>query len=272
MRSCKLCMNYLDKILAEKEREVELLKMLDLEKRWRDSRQVLMPTRDFYAALQRPSSEPLHLIAELKKASPSRGILVENFKPLELAEKYEQLGASAFSVLTDEKFFQGKADYLTMVKETFSLPTLRKDFIIDELQILEARLIGADAVLLIVAALSAQQLHDYIQYAASLDMSALVETHDETEIDIALKAGARIVGINNRDLKDFSVSLQTSLRLKKYIPEGVLSVAESGLKTNDDLKTLENTGFDAVLIGEGLLQEKGISYNWKKNNPSASLL
>ncbi len=244
-------MSYLDRILVEKKREVAELKKENPVHRYDGLQGSLGGTRDFRHALLRTGGG-LRLIAEIKKASPSRGIIVKDFNPLAMASGYAALGASALSVLTDRLFFQGSIDYLQQVSQSFSLPVLRKDFIIDELQIVESRLIGADAILLIVAALEPVQLGDYLKVAASLDLHVLVEVHDREELEIAIAQGASIIGVNNRNLKDFSVDLHASAALRPFIPEGVVAVAESGMKTAADIALIEQASFDAVLIGEGL--------------------
>lgn len=254
---------YLTKILDYKACEVDVLKQQAPVSRYRDVEADLPPTRDFRGALKN-NDGTVRLIAEVKKASPSRGVMVENFKPLEIARRYAEIGASAFSVLTDRNFFQGSNEYLQQVSGAFDLPVLRKDFIIDELQIYEARLIGADAVLLIVAALDSTSLRDYLQVAAGIGLDALVEVHDRPELECALAAGATIVGVNNRDLKDFSVSLDTSLHLRPVIPDEVVSVAESGLKHVSDVTMMQDASFDAVLIGEGLLGSELQQFTWKR--------
>ncbi|NTW50450.1 MAG: indole-3-glycerol phosphate synthase TrpC [Chlorobiales bacterium] len=257
-------MNYLNKILIEKKGEVEKLKAGGVMHAFKLAENSLPTTRNFSEALRRQNkSEPLRLIAELKKASPSRGLMVEDFRPLEIAERYRLLGASSFSVLTDEKFFQGHADYLKAVRQKYDLPVLRKDFMIDELQVYEARLMGADAILLIVAALDLAELKGFRELAESLGMHVLVEVHDGTELELAAKSGANIIGVNNRDLKSFSVDLGTSINLRPQFPEGAIAVSESGIKTEDDLRLLEDADFDAVLIGEGLIQTDRLSrYPW----------
>ncbi|NTU86990.1 MAG: indole-3-glycerol phosphate synthase TrpC [Chlorobiaceae bacterium] len=244
-------MTYLQRILDEKRGEVAELKQQKPLQRYLELQGTLQPCRDFTGNLKR-SDDGIRLIAEIKKASPSRGIIVHDFDPVAIARRYFELGASAFSVLTDRLFFQGSNDYLRAVKKEFSLPVLRKDFIIDEHQIYESRLIGADAILLIVAALDAMQLTDYLQLAAETGLAALVEVHDRRELDTAAVAGARIIGVNNRNLKDFSVSLDTSVELRRHFPEGVTAVAESGLKSAADIALIREASFDAVLIGEGL--------------------
>ncbi|MEC9485900.1 MAG: indole-3-glycerol phosphate synthase TrpC [Prosthecochloris sp.] len=255
---------YLTKILDVKVDEVSRLKQQAPDRRYRECEHDLSASRGMYAALSRGEGEPLRLIAEVKKASPSRGVLVEHFDPLELARRYADIGASAFSVLTDRDFFQGANDYLSTVSREFDLPVLRKDFIVDESQVYEARLIGADAILLIVAALDPLQLEEYIQLAHEIGLDVLVEVHDERELDTALERHARMVGVNNRDLRDFSVSLDTSLRLRSRMPEGIISVAESGLKRQADVLMMQEASFDAVLIGEGLLGDELQRFTWKQ--------
>lgn len=254
---------YLTKILEYKAGEVDVLKQQMPAVRYREQEHDLLPARGFKKALENDRTN-IRLIAEVKKASPSRGVMVENFQPVDIARRYSEIGASAFSVLTDRNFFQGANEYLQQVSGTFDLPVLRKDFIIDESQIYEARLIGADAVLLIVAALDAVKLGDYLQLAEAIGLDALVEVHDRAELDCALEAGATIVGVNNRNLKDFSVSLETSLRLRPFIPQGVVSVAESGLKRASDVAMMQDASFDAVLIGEGLLGQELQRFTWKR--------
>lgn len=255
--------NILSRILEVKQAEIALLKASNIEARYQELAEQLPATRRFYAALRRPPDSPLRLIAELKKASPSRGVMVEDFKPLELAQTYHSLGARAFSVLTDQQFFQGTPDYLTSVRQAFDLPVLRKDFIIDEVQVYESRLMGADAILLIVAVLSRLRLQELMFLAHSLSLEILVEVHTEAELQIALDCGAKIIGINNRNLTDFSVDLQTSLRLRPAIPPNVVAISESGMRSTEDLHRVEEAGFDAVLIGEGLLQKENFQYQWQ---------
>lgn len=254
---------YLTKILEHKAFEVDVLKQQAPAARYRDAEADLPRTREFGAAL-RNEDGVVRLIAEVKKASPSRGVMIENFNPLEIARCYAEIGASAFSVLTDRNFFQGSNEYLRQVSGSFDLPVLRKDFIIDESQIYEARLIGADAVLFIVAALDKVRLRDYLQLAAGIGLDALVEVHDRSELDCALETGASVVGINNRDLRDFSVTLETALRLRPAIPDGMVSVSESGLKRTSDVEMMQEASFDAVLIGEGLLGPELRQFTWKR--------
>ncbi|NTW10323.1 MAG: indole-3-glycerol phosphate synthase TrpC [Chlorobiaceae bacterium] len=244
-------MTYLARILEEKQREVLELKKGRPLQRYEELRGSLGPVRDFRAAVSGGGAS-MRLIAEVKKASPSRGVIVRDFDPVKIAGSYMELGASAFSVLTDRMFFQGSDDYLSMVREAYPLPVLRKDFIVDESQIFHSRLIGADAILLIVAALQSIQLSDYLQAAAALGLHALVEVHDRRELDTAVDCGAGIIGVNNRDLRDFTLRLETSLALRPFIPSGGVAVSESGMKTRADIALLKDASFDAVLIGEGL--------------------
>ena len=244
-------MSYLSRILEEKKREVELLQPQKPARRYQELQGSLAVTRDFTGALRRCDGG-LRLIAEIKKASPSRGLIVGDFDPVAIARRYGELGASAYSVLTDRLFFQGSIDYLQLVSRSFFLPVLRKEFIIDESQIFQSRLIGADAILLIVAALDPSQLGDYLQLAAAIGLHVLVEVHDRNELDRAIEKGAPIIGVNNRDLKDFSLKLETSLSLRPFIPSDVIAVSESGMKTSADISLIEQASFDAVLIGEGL--------------------
>jgi indole-3-glycerol phosphate synthase len=207
--------------------------------------------RDFAAALRakRPA-----IISEIKKASPSRGVLVEDFRPVELAKQYERGGAAALSVLTDHDFFQGSLADLWAARAASSLPVIRKDFTISEFQVLEAAAYGADAILLIVAILDKAQLHAYRELAAEFDMAALVEVHDRRELGIAIDSGAEIIGVNNRDLRTFQVSLDTSLRLAPEIPPTVIKVSESGIFTAAHVRRLMDAGYDAFLVGEHLVK------------------
>ena len=207
----------------------------------------------FEKALKRPG---LSFICECKKASPSRGVIAENFPYLQIAREYQEAGADAVSVLTEPKWFLGCDRYLREIAETVSLPCLRKDFTVDEYMIYEAKLLGASAVLLICSILSSRQLREYLQICETLGLSALVETHDEGEVDMALEAGARIIGVNNRNLRDFSVDTENSRRLREQIPAEVLFVSESGVKTAADAAALREIGADAVLVGEAMMRAK----------------
>jgi len=243
-------MKYLATILEEKRREVLALKQERPLARYLEDASSLPSCRGFARVLYGEGGA-IRLIAEVKKASPSRGVIVEDFDPVRIALAYEALGASALSVLTDRQFFQGDAEYLRQAAAAVSLPLLRKDFIIDELQIFESRLMGADAILLIVAVLAPSELHDYLQTAQEIGLDVLVEVHDRYELDRAIESGAEVVGVNNRNLKDFSVDPTTSVALR-FFPPGVVAVSESGLKTAADITLVREAGFDAVLIGEGL--------------------
>lgn len=208
--------------------------------------------RRFEEALRQ--GDGVSVIAEYKKASPSKGLIRADLSPTEVAESYEANGASAISVLTDERFFQGHTDYLTEIHARVSIPTLRKDFIIDPYQIREAFVIGADAILLITAILSEAELVLFQKAAKEYALTCLVEVHTDDELEKALRAEAGIIGINNRNLEDFSVDLETSLRLKRDIPSGVLTVSESGIHTREDVLRLQDAGFDAILVGESLMR------------------
>lgn len=209
--------------------------------------------RDFAAAL---AGSGVSVIAELKQASPSRGTLRSDYLPREIAAGYEAAGAAALSVLTEEKFFLGSLGDLKEARAAVSLPVLRKDFIVEPYQVYESVAAGADALLLIVAALSESELGAMLELSQGLEIAALVEVHGEDEVRRALAAGARIIGVNNRDLRTFEVDLETSLRLRDRIPAGVLTVSESGIASAADLTRLGAAGFDAVLIGERLITQQ----------------
>lgn len=207
--------------------------------------------RSFRDAL---SAGGIRVIAEMKKASPSAGLLQSEYAPGALAQDYEAAGAAALSILTEEDYFQGSLDHLRQARAATCLPVLRKDFIIEPYQVYESAASGADALLLIVAALSGAELLSLIELSRRLNVAALVEVHTEDELARALDAGADIIGVNNRDLKTLEVKLETSLRLREKIPAGILSVTESGIKTGEDLARLHEAGFDAALIGERLMR------------------
>ncbi len=242
----------LDRILARKVTELD-------EARARVSERVMIrraegsayATRDMLAALK---SERVSLVAEVKRASPSKGTLTEDFAPVMLAATYAQNGASAISVLTDEDFFQGSLRYLRAIREAVAAPILRKDFVIDSYQVYEGRWAGADAILLIVAALSDGQLADLYALTADLEMTALVEAHDEWEMERALRLGATLIGVNNRDLKTFHVDLGTTARLAGMVDDDVVLVAESGIFSAADAREMGRLGADAILVGEALMK------------------
>lgn len=208
------------------------------------------PPRDFSAALAR---DRFNIIAELKKASPSRGLIRENYAPVELAPILQQAGAAALSVLTEEDFFLGSLADLKSARKATHLPVLRKDFIVDPWQVWESRAAGADSFLLIVAVLDDESLRELLDLGRALRMEPLVEVHSRAELDRAVSAGAHIIGVNNRDLRDFTVRLETSLELIDAIPDDRLAVSESGLRSHEDLARLRAAGFDAFLIGERLM-------------------
>lgn len=205
----------------------------------------------FHRALE---AEGMSFICEVKRASPSKGIISRDFPYLEIAKEYESMGASAISVLTEPRYFKGSNHYLEEIADTVRTPVLRKDFVIDEYQIYQARELGASAVLLIAAVLSDRQLHDYRCIAESLGMSALVEAHTREEVERSVSSGASIIGINNRDLATFEVDIGNSLRLRDAVPDGVVAVSESGISTPEDIARLTDAGFDAVLMGEAFMR------------------
>lgn len=212
-----------------------------------------LPKGDF-AFEKALKKDELSFICECKKASPSKGLIAADFPYLEIAKEYEKAGADCISVLTEPKWFLGNNDYLKEIAENVKIPCIRKDFTVDEYMIYEAKALGASAVLLIVAILSDNQLKDYINICDELGLSALVEAHDEQEVKTALEAGARIIGVNNRNLKDFSVDTENSKRLRNLIPCDIIFVSESGVKTAEDVKAIREIGSDAVLIGETLMK------------------
>jgi indole-3-glycerol phosphate synthase len=253
-------MNILDKIVEQKRRELERLPAGSVTV---DSLRTAIADRggcrDFLGALRNPKRGGIALIAEVKKASPSAGLICPDFDPVKIATTYEQAGASCLSVLTDEKFFQGSLKFLREIRTAVKLPLLRKDFIIDERQILEAVEWGADAILLIVAILTDQALNRFHSLASEAGLAVLVEAHDETELDRAQAAGARLIGINNRDLKTFKVDLGTTERLAKKRQPSALLVAESGLHTRADVERVSRAGAGAILVGESLMREPDIN-------------
>jgi indole-3-glycerol phosphate synthase len=242
----------LDEIIRHKRGEVERARRrvpFDALPRPAD----LPRARDFRAALDAPGGG-LRVIAEVKKASPSRGVIREDFDPVALARAYARNGAAALSVLTDEKYFQGKLEFLERIREAVPLPILRKDFVIDPYQIRESRARGADAILLIVAALDRAELRSLLAEAREAGFQCLVEVHSEAELDAAVDAGAEIIGINNRDLRTFEVDLETTRRLAPKVPAGVIAVCESGIHSREDLRSLAASGVRCFLIGESLMR------------------
>ncbi len=220
--------------------------------------------RDFKTALTRGGKDGISIIAEIKKASPSKGIIKSDFDPLEIAREYEKCGAAAISVLTEQDFFMGRSEYLSQVKSHVSIPVLRKDFIFDQWQVWQSAYLGADAILLIAAILTVQELKAFRLVAASLGMDALVEAHDADELKKALDSGADIIGINNRDLKTFETNIETTEKLISDIPFGITVVSESGIHTPADMEYLKYLGVDAALIGESLMRAESISGKMKE--------
>jgi indole-3-glycerol phosphate synthase len=242
----------LDTIVARKKEEVSLLRSRGIHLPPQFAHKLIDPPRGFRQALI--DYPGVAIIAEIKKASPSKGVIRPDFDPVAIAREYEDNGAQAISVLTDEQFFQGSLLYLLQVREEVRLPVLRKEFIIDELQIEEAHVHGADAILLMASILDAHQLRDYQACAREYGMDSLVEVHDEEELEVVLGVGCSLIGVNNRNLKDFSMDIETTFRLKKLIPADIPVVGESGLKTEADLRRLQKEGITAALIGETLMR------------------
>jgi len=242
----------LDRILEAKKLEVAQAKrrrpLRELE---REIAKMDAP-RPFADALRR--SDRIALIAEIKKASPSAGVIRADFDHVDIAQIYDESAADAISVLTDEQFFQGHLDFIGDVRRVSSKPVLRKDFLLDEYQVVESRVAGADAVLLITTILTVPRLRQLLRLAEELGMAALVEVHAEEELESALKVGANIIGINNRDLRTFRVELGTTLRLRDRIPEWVVVVSESGIETREDVERLEQAKVNAILVGEALMR------------------
>jgi indole-3-glycerol phosphate synthase len=237
----------LARIVAHKRRELAAARipLAELEKRGMSSAR-----RNFHAAL---AAGPPAVIAEIKRASPSKGLLTADFDPPAIARAYAAGGAAALSVLTDREFFKGSLDDLASARAAVPVPVLRKDFTVDPYHVAEAAAWGADAILLIVAALTDRELWEYREYAESFGMAALVEVHDAAELERAAASGARIVGVNNRDLRTFDVRLETSLSLADRIPDGVTRVSESGIQTREDVALLRRAGYHAFLVGEHLM-------------------
>jgi len=216
----------------------------------------LLSVPGFFRLEKALAGDGMHFICECKKASPSKGLIAPDFPYLDIAKDYEAAGASAISVLTEPKWFLGSDEYLKEIASNVHIPCLRKDFTVDPYMIYQAKVLGASAVLLICAILDTQTLKEYLAVADSLGLSAIVEAHDAKEVDSAVRAGARIIGVNNRNLKDFTVDIHNSLRLRELAPENVIFVAESGIRTAEDVEALRTHGIHAVLIGEQLMRAK----------------
>lgn len=246
----------LDEIYEHKVKEVEAAK---LARPQRDIEQLLnaSPTpRDFRGALRSPG---ISLIAEIKKASPVKGVFLEDVDPVQLGQLYQDSGAHVISVLTDTNYFQGSLDDLINVRSKVEIPCLRKEFILDPYQIIEARVAGADAILLIVRMLDDIQLKEFHSLATELGMGVLVETHEAPEVERALDIGAHIIGINNRNLDTFEVDINTTQELKKMIPGGKVLVSESGIRSGEEVRILHDTGVDAILVGESIVRSDNIT-------------
>jgi len=243
----------LDEIVAKtKERLEESKKEKSLEELKKEVRQLEI-TQDF-PFKKALSGDEISIIAEVKRASPSKGMIAEDFDYLAIAKEYELAGASAISVLTEPYFFKGSNDYLREIAENVSIPVLRKDFVIDEYMIWEAKLLGASCVLLIVSILSIVELKKFLDLAHDLGLSAIVETHDGDEIRTAMNVGAEIIGVNNRNLNDFTVDIENSISLRRCVSGDVIFISESGIKTPEDVRKLKENDVDAVLIGETLMK------------------
>jgi indole-3-glycerol phosphate synthase len=242
----------LDIIVARKKEEVELLRKHGVYVPEAFADKEIPSPRGFRKALT--DYPGVAIIAEAKKASPSKGLICPDFDPVTIAKNYQKNGAQAISVLTDVDFFQGSLLYLLQARENVDIPILRKEFIIDPLQIEEAHVCGADAILLMASILDKHQLQDFQDQAGEYSIDCLVEVHDEAELETVLKTGANLIGINNRNLKDFSMDTETTFRLKKMIPDDIAVVGESGLKTAEDIQRLHEAGVCAALIGESLMR------------------
>ncbi|RJQ45581.1 MAG: indole-3-glycerol phosphate synthase TrpC [Nitrospiraceae bacterium] len=251
-------MSILNEILKNKKEELAAAKssvsLTDLRVRAKDAQE----TKSFRAAIQREANSPVKLIAEIKKASPSGGQIRKDFNLSEIISVYNKKDVAAISVITEERFFSGKLDFLNKARKKTGKPLLRKDFIIDEYQVYESRVNQADAILLIVAALDKFQLGDLFELAKCLSLDCLVEVHDWKELDLALYCGAEIIGINNRDLKTLNINLRTTLDLLKDIPDDRIVVSESGINSRIDVQTVEATRTDAILVGTALMKATDI--------------
>ncbi len=221
----------------------------------------LPPTRNFKEAI---SKEGLNIIAEIKRASPSKGVIRREFKPVEIAKIYQESGASAISVLTTEKFFYGSLDFLSQVKDVTTIPILQKDFIVDEYQIYQARANKADAILLIASILVEAQLNSFLERAHNLGLDCLVEVHSKEELSKVLTSKAQIIGINNRDLTTLTTDISTTLTLSKLIPKDRILVSESGIETHEDVKKIQERGVRVILVGESLMRAPDISVKMKE--------
>jgi len=241
--------SYKKKRVAEKKEKIPLAKL-------KDRIDTLPPARDFKGAISLPGK--ISLICEIKRASPSSGLILRDFHPKKIAQIYDKNGAAAISVLTEDKYFQGDVLHLFSVKQSVNIPILRKDFIIDEYQLYESRAFGADALLLIASILDGARISQFVKITKNLGMEALVEVHSGEDLEKVLSTPAEIIGINNRNLKDFTVDLNVTKELRKKIPREKIVVSESGIKTREDVLLLKNTGINAILIGQVLLESEDI--------------
>jgi indole-3-glycerol phosphate synthase len=246
-------MNFLEKILSSKKEEIGKKKSIVPEAKLRKLVQTSPPPISLKSAIQK--ARGMAIIAEMKKASPSQGVICEKYDPHQIAVSYVRNGATALSVLTDEKFFRGSIDHISQIRSEIHTPILRKDFIIDPYQILEARAYGADAVLLIVAALDEHNLRKLLSEIHAFGMDALIEVHNRKELETALETDGTLIGINNRNLESFKVDLATTEQLVLLIPEGITVVAESGIHTIDDAQRMQKAGVDALLIGTHFMSQ-----------------
>ena len=247
----------LDKIITRKRKDLAEAKKREPLKEIQGGIDTSPPLRDIKSALT-TSSKPIRIIAEVKKASPSKGVIREEFDPVTIAKIYEVHGASAISVLTEENFFSGSLEYLKAIRKVTSIPLLCKDFIFDEYQIYQARTCGADAFLLIAAILENDELTRFLRLGRDMGMEAIVEVHDLKELKRVLHADAEIIGINNRDLRTFKTDIKTTIELLREVPEGRIVVSESGINSREDIVKLKESGANAFLIGESLMREANI--------------
>ena len=255
----------LDKIVRYKLVEIEQAKLAKPIQELKAELSDVPPPRDFLAALTTgDQSDRVSLIAEVKKASPSKGIIREDFNPVEIASAYAQHGASCISVLTDENFFQGHLDYLKQVRAAVDVPLLRKDFVLDDYQVYQARAAGADAVLLIAECLESGQLKSLHSLINELGMTALVELYDAKNIPAVLACAPKLVGVNNRDLNTFEIDLRHSIRVKEKLPSDIAMVSESGIFTNQDVQLMQQHSVDAILVGESLMRNDDIGLAVKR--------
>jgi len=248
---------FLDEIIKEKEEEVKYLK----KKLGRFLKAI--KDKKVKGKFKKSLSEGFNIIAEVKKASPSKGVILKRYNPKDIAKKYERFGASAISVLTCKKYFLGSIKDLKKIKEEVKIPVLRKDFIIDEIQVFESKYFGADAILLIVSILKKKELKEMFKLTKELNIDALVEVHSRKELNRALEINADIIGINNRNLKTLEVEFKNSIKLSKYIPESKIKISESGIKRREQIAMLKKLGFNGILIGHTLLKSKNLEDEFK---------